>query len=114
MSHSKSQKALKPELYLAHVDLATAEFKSSEKCPLAFTGCVYPMALPASGRDWSRNRLMPAYLFRLVSVRMDHTEFLPLKLEAEIGKARQYELGMIMKMAWVEWLMGGWGSGRRH
>ncbi len=97
MSHSKSQNALKPELYLAQVDLATAEFRSSEKCPLAFTGCVYPMALPASGRDWSRNLLMPAYLFKPVSEKMDHTDF-TFKLEAEMGKARQCGVSMLMRM----------------
>jgi hypothetical protein len=48
---SKSLKALKPELYLAHVDRAIAEFTSSENCPFTVTGLVYPIDLLASGMD---------------------------------------------------------------
>jgi hypothetical protein len=41
----------KPELYLAHVDRAIAEFTSSENCPFTVTGLVYPIDLLASGMD---------------------------------------------------------------
>ncbi len=64
---SKSQKALKPELYFAQVDRATAEFSISEKCPSAMTGCVNPIALLGSGIVCSRNLLAPAYLFKPAS-----------------------------------------------
>ena len=37
---SNSLKALKPELYLAHVERAMEEFKSSENCLLTETGLV--------------------------------------------------------------------------
>jgi hypothetical protein len=52
VADSNSLKALKPELYLAQVERAIEEFKSSENCPLTEKGLVWPMAWPASGMDW--------------------------------------------------------------
>jgi hypothetical protein len=69
---SKSQNALNPELYLAQVERATAEFSNSEKRPCANVLLSCPMALPASGTCWMRNRLIPAYLSKPESAD-DHT-----------------------------------------
>jgi hypothetical protein len=51
LAASKSQKALRPELYFAHVERATAELISSENWPCAETVLSCPMALSASGTD---------------------------------------------------------------
>ena len=72
LCNSKSQNALKPELYLAQVERATAEFSSSENRPCANMLLSCPMALSASGTCWIRNRLFPAYLSKPESAK-DHT-----------------------------------------
>ncbi len=72
---SKSQKALKPELYFDQVERDRAELSRAENWPCAVGGLVWPIDSPASVMDWRRNLFLSAYLSKPGSKR-NHTKFL--------------------------------------